>query len=171
MQRQYTGTAGRIENSQVGVFLAYATERGRALIDRRLYLPERSWCSDPERRHAAGVPEDLPFATKPRLAEEMIVAALDAGVTASWVTGDEAYGQDPQLRARLERIGIGYVMAVACSTRSGSTRAAPLSAPMSSPTACPPLPGSGTAPEPARRARATTTGPGSTSAPASIVTC
>ncbi|GAA3352777.1 hypothetical protein GCM10017744_003210 [Streptomyces antimycoticus] len=66
VQRQYTGTAGRIENSQVGVFLAYATERGRALIDRRLYLPERSWCSDPERRHAAGVPEDLPFATKPR---------------------------------------------------------------------------------------------------------
>ncbi|MET9869565.1 IS701 family transposase [Streptomyces sp. NPDC006386] len=117
VQRQYTGTAGRIENSQVGVFLAYATERGRALIDRRLYLPERSWCSDPERRRAAGVPEDLPFATKPRLAEEMIFTALDAGVTASWVTGDEAYGQDPQLRARLERIGIGYVMAVACSTR------------------------------------------------------
>ena len=63
------------------------------------------------------MPEDLPFATKPWLAEEMIVAALDAGVTASWVTGDEAYGQDPQLRACLERIGIGYVMAVACSTR------------------------------------------------------
>jgi hypothetical protein len=117
VQRQYTGTAGRIENSQVGVFLAYATERGRALIDRRLYLPERSWCPDPGRRRAAGVPEDVQFATKPHLAGEMIAAALDAGVTASWVTGDEAYGQDPQLRARLERIGIGYVMAVACSTR------------------------------------------------------
>ncbi|WP_436842736.1 IS701 family transposase [Streptomyces flaveolus] len=117
VQRQYTGTAGRIENSQVGVFLAYATERGRALIDRRLYLPEHSWCSDPGRRHAAGVPEDLPFATKPHLAGEMIAAALDAGVSASWVTGDEAYGQDPQLRARLERTGIGYVMAVTCSTR------------------------------------------------------
>lgn len=117
VQRQYTGTAGRIENSQVGVFLAYATERGRALIYRRLYRPEHSWCADPERRHAAGVPEDVQFATKPRLAGETIAAALDAGVTASWVTGDEAYGQDPQLRAHLERIGISYVMAVACSTR------------------------------------------------------
>ncbi|MFJ1548080.1 IS701 family transposase [Streptomyces sp. NPDC088246] len=117
VQRQYTGTAGRIENSQVGVFLALATSRGRALIDRRLYLPEHSWCSDPERRHAAGVPEDIQFATKPQLAGEMIAAALEAGITASWVTGDEAYGQDPQLRAALEARGTGYVLAVACSTR------------------------------------------------------
>ncbi|MEV7864495.1 IS701 family transposase [Streptomyces hirsutus] len=117
VQRQYTGTAGRIENSQVGVFLALATSRGRALIDRRLYLPEHSWCSDPERRHAAGIPEDIQFATKPQLAGEMIAAALDAGITASWVTGDEAYGQDPQLRAALEARGTGYVLAVACSTR------------------------------------------------------
>ncbi len=66
VQRQYTGTAGRIENSQVGVFLAYATRRGRALIDRRLYLPEQSWCTDPERRQAAGIPGTVRFATKPR---------------------------------------------------------------------------------------------------------
>lgn len=117
VQRQYTGTAGRIENSQVGVFLAFATSRGRALIDRRLYLPEQSWCSDPGRRQAAGIPETVQFATKPRLAWEMIAAALDAGVEAQWVTGDEAYGQDPQLRASLEARGTGYVMAVACSTR------------------------------------------------------
>lgn len=117
VQRQYTGTAGRIENSQVGVFLALATVRGRALIDRRLYLPERSWSTDPGRRHAAGIPDEVQFATKPRLAGEMIAAALDAGITASWVTGDEAYGQDPQLRAALEARGLGYVLAVACSTR------------------------------------------------------
>ncbi|MFB6837876.1 IS701 family transposase [Streptomyces sp. NPDC056361] len=117
VQRQYTGTAGRIENSQIGVFLAYATSRGRALIDRRLYLPEHSWCQDTEHRRTAGIPGDAQFATKLRLAGQMITAALDAGVTASWVTGDEAYGQDPQLRAALEARGIGYVLAVACSTR------------------------------------------------------
>ncbi|MGW7672851.1 IS701 family transposase [Streptomyces sp. NPDC054775] len=117
VQRQYTGTAGRIENAQVGVFLALATSRGRALIDRRLYLPEHSWSNDPERRTAAGIPETVQLATKPRLAEQMIEAALDAGITASWVTGDEAYGQDSQLRAALKARGIGYVLAVACSTR------------------------------------------------------
>ncbi|MFI5886467.1 IS701 family transposase [Streptomyces sp. NPDC051554] len=117
VQRQYTGTAGRIENAQVGVFLALATSRGRALIDRRLYLPEHSWSNDPERRTAAGIPETVQFATKPRLASEMIAAALDAGITAPWVTGDEAYGQDPQLRAALEARGTGYVLAVACSMR------------------------------------------------------
>ncbi len=102
VQRQYTGTAGRIENSQVGVFLAYTTPQGRTLIDRRLYLPEHSWCTDARRRRAAGIPETVQFATKPRLAGEMITAALDAGTSAAWVTGDEAYGQDPQLRAVLE---------------------------------------------------------------------
>ncbi|MCX2924446.1 IS701 family transposase [Streptomyces sp. NEAU-W12] len=117
VQRQYTGTAGRIENSQVGVFLAYATSRGRALIDRRLYLPEQSWCTDPERRRVAGIPDEVRFATKPRLAWEMIAAALDSGVPAPWVTGDEAYGQDPRLRAALEARGTGYVLAVACSMR------------------------------------------------------
>ncbi|WP_413804372.1 transposase [Streptomyces sp. OE57] len=93
---------GRTENSQVGVFLAYTTPQGRTLIDRRLYLPEHSWCTDARRRRAAGIPETVQFATKPRLAGEMITAALDAGTSAAWVTGDEAYGQDPQLRAVLE---------------------------------------------------------------------
>ncbi|MFE7792677.1 IS701 family transposase [Streptomyces sp. NPDC057460] len=113
VQRQYTGTAGRIENSQVGVFLALATSRGRALIDRRLYLPEHSWADDLERRQAAGIPDEVRFQTRPRLAGEMIAAALDAGITASWVTGDEAYGQDPRLRTTRHRL----CPAVACSTR------------------------------------------------------
>ncbi|MFF7551262.1 IS701 family transposase [Streptomyces canus] len=117
VQRQYTGTAGRIENSQVGVFLAYASSRGRALIDRRLYLPEQAWCQNVERRTRAGIPDRTAFATKPALAGQMIAAALDAGISASWVTGDEAYGQDPGLRTVLEARGLGYVLAVACSTR------------------------------------------------------
>ncbi|MFI9366640.1 IS701 family transposase [Kitasatospora sp. NPDC053057] len=117
VQRQYTGTAGRIENTQVGVFLAYASSRGRALIDRRLYLPDASWCQDTERRTRAGVPDQTKFATKPTLAGQMITAALDAGIGASWATGDEAYGQDPGLRALLESREVGYVLAVARSTR------------------------------------------------------
>jgi SRSO17 transposase len=112
VQRQYTGTAGRIENAQVAVFLAYASPRGRGLIDRRLYLPETNWCDQPERRTAAGVPPKTKFATKPALARQMIAAALDAGVPAAWFTGDEVYGADPGLRAELESRGIGYVMAV-----------------------------------------------------------
>ena len=89
VRRQYTGSAGRIENSQVGAFLAYATSRGRTLIDRRLYLTEHSWCADSERRHAAGIPDEVQFQTKPRLAWEMIAAALDSAVEAPWVTGDD----------------------------------------------------------------------------------
>jgi len=80
VQRQYTGTAGRIENSQVAVSLAYVTPAGRAMTDRRLYLPETTWCDQPERLVAAGVPDDVEFATKPALARQMIAAALDAGV-------------------------------------------------------------------------------------------
>lgn len=87
------------------------------MIDRRLYLPEPSWSNDPERRTAAGIPETVQFATKPRLASEMIAAALDAGITAPWVTGDESCRQDPQLRAALEARGAGYVLAAACSMR------------------------------------------------------
>jgi SRSO17 transposase len=99
VQRQYTGTAGRVDNSQVGVFLAYVSPAGRALIDRRLYLPETPWCNRPDRLAAAGVPDNVGFATKPALARQMIAAALDAGVPAAWVTGDEVYGADPGLRA------------------------------------------------------------------------
>lgn len=96
VQRQYSGTAGRIENCQIGVFLAYATPAGRTLLDRELYLP-KSWTEDLERCTEAGVPDDrqgtVGFATKPELAEAMLHRALDAAVPAAWVTGDEAYGQ------------------------------------------------------------------------------
>jgi SRSO17 transposase len=114
VQRQYSGTAGRTENCQVAVYLAYATARGHALIDRALYLP-RSWTSDPERMAAAGVPEDVEFATKPALATKLILHALDGGAHAGWVAGDEVYGADPQLRTALQARGVGYVLAVACS--------------------------------------------------------
>jgi SRSO17 transposase len=113
VQRQYTGTAGRIENAQVAVYLVYASQAGHALIDRELYVP-RGWIEDLDRCRAAGIPEGVGFATKPALATRMLARALDAGVPAAWVTGDEVYGADPTLRAELERRGIGYVLAVAC---------------------------------------------------------
>src|SRR5690242_13606181 len=109
VQRQYTGTAGRIENAQVAVYLTYATAAGHALIDRALYLPG-SWAGDPGRRAAAGVPADAQFATKPALARQMIIRALDGGAAAGWVAGDEVYGADPGLRAELEARGTGYVL-------------------------------------------------------------
>ncbi|MFC8722183.1 IS701 family transposase [Kitasatospora sp. NPDC057198] len=111
VQRQYTGTAGRIENSQVAVYLVYAAEAVHAAIDRRLYIP-RSWTQDPDRCRVVGIPDDLRFATKPALATEMITQALDAGVPAIWVTGDEVYGGDPHLSAELGWRQIGYVLAV-----------------------------------------------------------
>ena len=116
VQRQYTGTAGRIENAQVGVFLTYAAKRGHALIDRALYLP-RSWTGDPGRCAAAGVPEQVDFATKPALATAMITRAVAAGTPASWVAGDEVYGADPQLRATVRDLGLGYVLQVAANRR------------------------------------------------------
>jgi SRSO17 transposase len=112
VQRQYTGTAGRIENAQVAVYLVYASRAGHAFIDRELYLPT-SWLQDPDRLRAAGVPDQVGFATKPELARVMLQRALDAEVPAAWVTGDEVYGADPRLRAELEVRGIGYVLAVA----------------------------------------------------------
>jgi SRSO17 transposase len=116
VQRQYSGTAGRIENAQVGVFLVYASQRGHAFIDRALYLP-KSWTGDADRMAEAGVPADVEFATKPALARTMITRALDAGVPARWVAGDEVYGADPQLREGLQQRGIGYVLAVASNHR------------------------------------------------------
>jgi len=113
VKRQYTGTAGRIENAQVAVYLVYASSAGHALIDRDLYLP-RSWIDDPARCQDVGVPNQVGFATKPALAKAMICRALDAGVPAAWVAGDEVYGANPALRAELEARGVGYVLAVAC---------------------------------------------------------
>ena len=114
--RQYTGTAGRVENAQVAVYLTWAARRGHALIDRELYLP-RSWAGDKDRCAAAGIPAGTLFATKPALAGRMISRALAAGAPAAWVTGDEVYGGDPGLRAGLEERRIGYVLAVARSHR------------------------------------------------------
>jgi SRSO17 transposase len=109
--RQYTGTAGRIENAQVGVFLAYASRHGTAFLDRALYLPEE-WTDDPDRCEKAGVPEATAFATKPRLARQMLERAFKAGVPAAWVTGDEVYGSDGSLRRWLEEEKRPYVLAV-----------------------------------------------------------
>jgi SRSO17 transposase len=114
VQRQYSGTAGRVENCQVAVFLSYAPPAGHALIDRELYLP-RSWIADLARCAAAGIPDKTVFATKPELARRMIARALDAGTPAAWITGDEVYGAHPGLRADLERRQTGYVLAVAAS--------------------------------------------------------
>jgi len=112
VQRQYTGTAGKITNCQLGVFLAYASPKGRALIDRELYLP-RSWTGDDGRLAAAGVPDGTAFRTKPQLLRLMIERAVSAGIPFSWVTADEAYGDNGPLRTFLEQEGIAYVLAVA----------------------------------------------------------
>lgn len=109
--RQYSGTAGRVENSQIGVFLAYASERGRALIDRELYLP-KEWTADRGRCRAAGIGDEVRFATKQVLAQQMIERALDAGVPFGWVTADELYGQDTKFRLWLESRGVAHVVAV-----------------------------------------------------------
>ena len=111
VQRQYSGTAVRIENCQVGVFLAYAGAKGRALLDRELYVPP-VWGDDRERRREAGVPEDAVFRTKPQLAQLMLQRALEAGVPFAWFTGDEVYGSDRKLRLWLEREEIPHVMAI-----------------------------------------------------------
>jgi SRSO17 transposase len=87
VQRQYSGTAGRIENCQIGVFLGYTSRHGHALIDRALYLPE-VWANDPARRDAAGVPAETVFATKPQLGRQMLARTVAAGVPWRWVTGD-----------------------------------------------------------------------------------
>ena len=111
VQRQYSGTAGRIENCQVGVFLAYASPRGRALVDRELYLPTQ-WAADQERRAQAHVGAEVEFQTKPKLAQRMLQRAVDAGVPARWVTADEVYGGDARLRGWLEERDLSYVLAI-----------------------------------------------------------
>jgi SRSO17 transposase len=117
VQRQYSGTLGRIDNCQIGTFLAYANTSGdRVLIDRELYIPEKSWLRDPDRCAEAGIPEDLTFRTRPQQAEAMIQRALDAGIPFAWFTADEEFGQNPGLRKFLEQNGISYVMAIPRNT-------------------------------------------------------
>ena len=111
VQRQYSGTAGRIENCQVGVFLALSTSKGHALVDRALYLPE-SWCQNRVRCDQAGVPGNVVFKTKPALAMTMIEHALDQGVAPDFVLADEVYGNDSKFRRFLEARGQAYVLAV-----------------------------------------------------------
>ena len=109
--RQYSGTAGRIENCQIGVFLGYASARGHALLDRELYLP-KEWTTDRARCLQAGIPQDRAFATKPELARCMLERAFRAGVPVMWVTGDSVYGDDRRLRLWLEAQERAYVLAV-----------------------------------------------------------
>jgi SRSO17 transposase len=126
VQRQYSGTAGRTENCQIGVFVAYASPRGHALIDRELYLPQ-SWAEDRGRCRAAGIPGDVEFATKPRLAQAMISRAIAAGVPFAWFTADEVYGQAKYLHAWLEDQDVSYVLAIRRSdtlTMAGGERRA-----------------------------------------------
>jgi SRSO17 transposase len=158
VQRQYPGAAGRIENSQVAVYLTYASSTGRALLDRALYLP-KSWTQDAERRTGAGVPEDVEFATKPALAQQMLTAALGAGVPAAWVAGEEVYGRDSKLRKALCQRKIGT-----CSRSPSPTRSPPGSVPAGLstwPWAYPSGPGYASQPAAARKANAGTTGPSS----------
>ncbi len=109
--RQYSDTAGRIENCQIGVFLAYASRYGQALIDRRLYLP-KNWAEDQAMRAKTQIPEAVSFATKPQIASELIAAALDTGMPCAWVLADAADGSDSRLRQMLEEREQPYVLAV-----------------------------------------------------------
>jgi len=127
VQRQYSGTAGRVENCQIGTFLAYASARGHALIDRELYLPE-SWTADRERCRNAGIADEVEFATKPRQGMTMLERAITAGVPFAWITADEAYGQVKYLRVWLEQHDAAYVLATKCNdtlitTEAGERRA------------------------------------------------
>ena len=117
VQRQYTGTAGKTENCQVGVFLTYVGPQGHAFLDRRLYLPQ-SWADDAVRRAEAAVPEDVEFRTKPALAWAMLEHAWTLGMPGRWVTADTVYGQDPTLRARLDAWAPGChsVLAIPATT-------------------------------------------------------
>ena len=111
VQRQYSGTAGRVENCQIGVFLGYASRHGQVLIDRALYLPA-DWANDADRRHEAHIPTEIAFATKPKLGLAMLERARQAGIPFAWITGDSVYGADHQIRRWAERHRRGYVLAV-----------------------------------------------------------
>src|SRR5262245_46004556 len=114
--RQYCGATGKIDNCQVGVFLAYASRHGHTLLDTRLYLPQEEWAQDTARREAAGVPPDVVFRTKPQLAAELVLGPGQA-IRHSWVTFDEGYGKDPVFLGRLEEAGQRYIGEVPKSVR------------------------------------------------------
>jgi len=117
VQRQYSGTLGRIDNCQIATFLAYVTpRRDRVLIDHRLYLPETSWMADRDRCSAAGVPADATFKTRPQQVRDMIDTARSAGVPFAWFTADEEFGQNPGLCDYLEKDQLPYVMAIPKNT-------------------------------------------------------
>lgn len=118
VQRQYSGTLGRVENCQIATFLAYVTsDRDRMLIDRKLYMPKKAWMDDPERCAAAGVPSDLTFATRPQQVIEMLQDARAAKVPFAWFTADEEFGQNPELREFLENEQVPYVMGIRKDTQ------------------------------------------------------
>lgn len=126
VQRQYSGTLGRIDNCQIGTFLAYVnTGRDRVLIDRKLYIPEKSWFGDPDRCAEAAIPDDLAFKTRPQQVMGMIERARWSEVTFAWFTADEEFGQNPGLRTYLKDAEIAYVMAIPKTTEftdhTGST--------------------------------------------------
>lgn len=121
VSRQYTGSAGKITNCQIGVFAAYVSRRGHAFIDRALYLP-KSWTDDPARLKAAHVPADIGFATKPQIAARMIERAIAAAVPFSWVAADTVYGVG-DIERDLRCAGKGYVLGVSSTHWFGSSRA------------------------------------------------
>ena len=118
VHRQYSGTAGRIENCQIGVFLAYASRHGHALIDRALYLPQ-TWTDDPSRCRNAGIPDEVTFTTKPKIGRAMLERALAAHLPFAWVTGDSVYGADSALRRSIEAASKGYVLTVTSAQHLG----------------------------------------------------
>lgn len=134
VQRQYSGTAGRIENCQIGVFLAYATARGQAFVDRALYVPD-SWITDRPRCREAGIPDAVTFQTKPELARDMLARALAGGLRPTWVLGDEVYGNDRALRRWLETRHVAFVLAIRATEQlwvvdRGAPRGAPRERPV-----------------------------------------
>lgn len=155
VQRQYSGTAGKIENCQLAVHLTYASPLGHALVDVALYLP-RSWSDDPQRRAEAGVPEGVGFATKPQLARRLIETAVAGGLLCRWVTGDEAYGGDPALATACA--SSGSAMSWRSPVLTEYRPASGSNAPTRLLPACPNGPGRGGPPARARRVTATTTG-------------
>jgi SRSO17 transposase len=117
VQRQYSGTLGRVDNCQIGTFLAFVNTAGdRVLIDRELYIPEKTWFGDRARCAEAAIPPDLEFATRPGQVTAMIKRCVQAGLEFRWFTADEEFGQNPGLREYLEDTGTAYVMAIPKST-------------------------------------------------------